>query len=420
MRVIAVFLVGAALGLVAGAWREPAVEALRKAGEGWLFEEPTRSLPLGTQGRRRLADAPPARARLEQLAALGYVDGTPDPRHDRQGVLEHDPERAWQGLNFYNSRWEEGARLVDMEGRTLHEWRTPGTGPWQHATLLPDGSVVVLVKDRMLFRADADSRLLWKVPGRFHHDLDVHEGRIHALARTVERVPRIHPDLDVLVDRVVTVSMDGRVLDDQSILHPLLDSDYAFLLPTVAASEMEPGTRGVEHIDILHTNHVEVFDGSLEGRHPLYGDGNLLVSMRNLHAVAVIDPESDRVAWIWGPGNVTFQHHPTLLEDGDVLLFDNGTERSRILQIDPVKGSLAWSYGPRDDFFSATRGSNQRLPNGNTLITESDTGYVFEVTPEGERVWRFANPDVRRGRRQAIWRMTRVSAEGLDFLADDS
>jgi hypothetical protein len=37
-------------------------------------------------------------------------------------------------------------------------------------------------------------------------------------------------------------------------------------------------------------------------------------------------------------------------------------------------------------------GSAQRLPNGNTLITESAFGRVFEVTKEGEIVWDYVNP----------------------------
>jgi hypothetical protein len=32
------------------------------------------------------------------------------------------------------------------------------------------------------------------------------------------------------------------------------------------------------------------------------------------------------------------------------------------------------------------------LPNGNTLITESDNGRAFEVTREGEIVWEFLSP----------------------------
>ena len=44
-------------------------------------------------------------------------------------------------------------------------------------------------------------------------------------------------------------------------------------------------------------------------------------------------------------------------------------------------------------FYSRTLGSNQRLPNGNTLITESENGRAFEVTIEGNIVWEYLNPN---------------------------
>ena len=34
----------------------------------------------------------------------------------------------------------------------------------------------------------------------------------------------------------------------------------------------------------------------------------------------------------------------------------------------------------------------QRLPNGNTLITEGDMGRVFELTPKYEMVWEYMTP----------------------------
>ena len=43
-------------------------------------------------------------------------------------------------------------------------------------------------------------------------------------------------------------------------------------------------------------------------------------------------------------------------------------------------------------FFSGTMGAAHRMPNGNTLIIESDNGRVFEVTAEHETVWEFHNP----------------------------
>ena len=34
----------------------------------------------------------------------------------------------------------------------------------------------------------------------------------------------------------------------------------------------------------------------------------------------------------------------------------------------------------------------QRLPNGNTLITEGADGRIFEVTPQHELVWEYVSP----------------------------
>ena len=59
----------------------------------------------------------------------------------------------------------------------------------------------------------------------------------------------------------------------------------------------------------------------------------------------------------------------------------------------------------------------QRLANGNTLITESERGRVFEVTADKEIVWRFVNPDIKdNGVRVPIWRMTRFTRQELPFI----
>jgi hypothetical protein len=53
-----------------------------------------------------------------------------------------------------------------------------------------------------------------------------------------------------------------------------------------------------------------------------------------------------------------------------------------------------WSYSApnKKDFNSWFISGAQRLPNGSTLINSGATGVVFEVTPENETVWKFANP----------------------------
>ncbi|MDP8236578.1 MAG: hypothetical protein P9M08_09355, partial [Candidatus Erginobacter occultus] len=85
---------------------------------------------------------------------------------------------------------------------------------------------------------------------------------------------------------------------------------------------------------------------------------------------------------------------------------------SRVIELDPAAGEIVWEYAasPPEKFFTATRGGAQRLDGGNTLITESNSGYVFEVTSEGEKVWEFYSPEIDgdSGSRAAIYRMTRL------------
>jgi outer membrane protein assembly factor BamB len=104
------------------------------------------------------------------------------------------------------------------------------------------------------------------------------------------------------------------------------------------------------------------------------------------------------------------------LKNNNILIFDNGSaaERahSRVIEVDPVTKKIVWEYksDPPAKFFARVMGAAQRLPNGNTLITASDSGYVFEVTRAGETVWEFYNPELDRKKktRAAIYRFIRI------------
>lgn len=350
--------------------------------------------------------ARPANAVQATLHALPYVGGTADPHADLSGVFHHEPDRAFPGWNLFAPIGRPQAFLVGMDGEVAHRW-SARSGAWQHVEPLADGGLLVLVEDTRLFRLDSRSRMLWDKRRHFHHDLWVDDAeRIHVLERTTEHRPQIHPVADTVVDWVTTLSADGEVLDRLSLLDLVLDSPYRFILPELRDRPAGPVPRP---LDVLHANHVEVFDGRLAERSPLYAKGNLLVSLRTPSAILIADPDAGRILWLWGPANLVYQHHPSLLDDGHVLVFDNGLQVSRVVEVDPLDNRVVWEYRA-PDLFSATRGSAQRLPNGNTLITESNTGYVYEVTPEGERVWSFANPIFTGdGKRMAVWRMVRLA-----------
>jgi len=336
--------------------------------------------------------------------SLPYVSGTMDPRSERSGVYLHREDRAFQGWNLFTPLLRSQAFLLGMDQEVVHRWRAD-SGEWQHVELLPGGDLLVMIRHGGMMRLDPESKVQWRHHSGYHHDFSVAgDGRIYALNRRNEVRPEFHPSSETVVDLVTILSPEGEPLGEISILDLLQESPYAFLLPRLGHRDFQL-TEPL--FDVLHTNHVEVFDGRLAHLSPIYRAGNLLLSLRTISTVLILDPQAEEIVWAWGPGNLTFQHHPTLLDDGHLLIFDNGIDRSEVVEVDPLTYEVVWRYNA-DDFFSRERGSAQRLPNGNTLITESDTGYVFEVTPAGDRVWAFANPVFTEdGKRMAIWRMTR-------------
>jgi hypothetical protein len=345
------------------------------------------------------------------------------------GVVAYDTERAFPGLNLYTPRDAPSADLLQMDGTSAHRWAAPASdrqGPWQHVELTEDLDLLVIEKDRRLVRYDWDSNLLWTVAGRFHHDLDVAPtGEIYALSRTEEIVELAGRRLPVLTDHVLIVSGGGEVRSRISLLDYFASELSTSRLGEIEAWAAEDGV--ISRIeaakkeiiikfgtpgDLFHTNSIEILDRAIPG----FGErGDLLVSMRTLDMIAVIDPNRARVRWSWGPGEVELQHHPTLLSNGNVLVFDNGTLRgySRVIELDPLSREIVWEYKDPDFFLSPTRGSNQRLPNGNTLIVESDAGRAFEVDTNGGTVWEYFTPVLskqkKKGRkRSTIYRMERL------------
>ncbi len=176
----------------------------------------------------------------------------------------------------------------------------------------------------------------------------------------------------------------------------------------------------MSYLDLVHANSVEFLRRpDLAAEHPLYALGNLLISTRHQDRVLVMNWESGELVWSWGEGELLGPHDATVLDGGNLLIFDNGLGRgwSRVLELDPRRGEVVWQYQAPEptDFYTASRGSSQRLPNGNTLIAESDRGRAFEVTPEGEVVWSWINPDRdERGRVTTVVRMKRLPLEYVE------
>jgi hypothetical protein len=364
---------------------------------------PARTAGPGADGAAGTAEA--AAKAPEALLAVPYLQGYRPAGAGAETVAVHRPGDLWPGLNFYTSGHDSEAVLLDMAGRVLHRWgyalrdlrpelyADPATRGqirkleyFRRARLLPTGEVLAIFEGMGLVKLDPESNLLWAYRGGAHHDLDVaDDGRVFVLDREGKEIPRLRRKEAVLEDFVTVLSPDGEVLRKISILEAFERSLYAPLL-----ERMPPRP------DILHTNTLEILDGRLAARSSAFRRGNLLLSVLELDTVAVLDPEAGEIVWaLTGPWRK--QHQPTVVGGGSLLVFDNlgaGPDRTRVLELDPFSQEVLWRYGGdrATDLFSKTLGSCQRLPNGNTLITESENGRALEVTPAGEVVWEFRSP----------------------------
>ncbi|MFH1037869.1 MAG: arylsulfotransferase family protein [PVC group bacterium] len=361
-----------------------------------------------------------------QIGTLPYLHGyKPSPL--KTGVILYDRSRAYQGLNLYVSGGKPPVILTDMEGNVLHHWENRLPAPdlkdaiFRHGRLFANGDLLVILEDRGLLKMDKDSNTVWFLPGRYHHDFSIAEdGDIYVLKRREAEIDLGWMDLKgpFTEDYVVIISPEGVEKKSISLLECFLHSDYSPVLLNIRLEEHQG--------DNFHTNTLELIPGSAGERFLPFQKGHALISLRNLHTIAVVDLPGEKVTWALS-GMWAHQHHPTLLPNGNILLFDNlglkGT--SQVLEFDPSTQKVAWAYRGNTDngFRTEDMGFQQRLPNGNTLITESRDGRVFEVTPDNVIVWEFINPQRAAADDSliaAVYEMERLHPDELAFLGENN
>jgi hypothetical protein len=347
-------------------------------------------------------------------------------RTDKLGVSINDAERANPGVTLYTSGHEAAAYLISMDGEVLHKWHRPFSEVWDEsaavkrpqpdthvymrkALLVGNGDLLVIYEGAGdtpygygLVKLDKDSNVIWSYLQPAHHDFDIApDGRIFLLTHEIidAHLPQVdHLASPRLDDFMVILSPDGEELQKLPLLDAVEQSDYRQLLWEISSYALA---------DPLHTNSVHVITEEEAGRFAFGSAGQLLVSFREPSAIGVIDMDQGKLVWA-AKGYWTGQHDPHILENGNILMFDNRGNfrkpegRSRVIEFNPTTMELVWQYTGTVDspLESDIRSYSQRLANGNTLITESNGGRILEVSPDREIVWEYTNP-VRGGPDQA-------------------
>lgn len=322
-------------------------------------------------------------------------------RRNVHGVVHYEPGRCHDGYTLFAPMYGNSVWLIDMVGRVVQRWEMEHI-PGNYGKLLANGNLMYAGKvipsplpdfggnGGQLAEFDWDGNKLWEYldPYHSHCFAPLDGGNVliaqwravpDDIARNVQGgQPGTEREGVMWGEAIQEIDRDTKQVVWEWLTFEHLDPEIDILCPLC------PRDRWT-NINALH----------------VLPDGNILVSMRCTNTIMIVDRASGDIVWRWGPGQISHQHNPTLLDNGNILLFDNGAHRtyttidySRVIEVDPKTGDIAWEYkeDPVVDLNSFICSGAQRLANGNTLICECTKGRIFEVTRAGDLVWEYHVP----------------------------
>lgn len=321
------------------------------------------------------------------------------------GLMGYNAGKAGAGYTLFAPQTGGGAvHLIDMTGEVVHSWKMPYR-PGRHAVLLPNGNMGFAgnlpgTKDHYaawmmwhggaFFEVTPKGDVVWEFQDpTHHHDVQwLPNGNL--LYGCIEPMP---------------AEFAKRIVGGSPAHDPADGTFYGDVIKEVnRKGELVWQWKAIDHLspdefpvhDTFDRYHWPMING-------VYAASNniVLLSLRTTSGIIGVDRTTGDVVLRIKHPIVAQQHTPVELDNGNILIFDNGNWRfgqtspsSRVIEVDPKTGAVIWQYYDemRSAFFSPYMGAAQRLPNGNTHITESATGRLFDVTPEGEVVWEYVIP----------------------------
>ena len=269
----------------------------------------------------------------------------------------------------------------------------------------------------------------------------------------------------LLDDTIIEVTWDGKIVWEWICSDHFEEMGFSEEAKNTMSRNPNVVRVGKRLGDWMHTNSMSTLgpnkwhDAGDERFHP----DNIIWDGRQTNIMAITDKRTGRIVWQVGPDflatpalrrlrQIIGQHHAHMIPrglpgEGHILVFDNGgwagygapnpgsytglnnalRDFSRVLELDPITLEVVWRYTPTEagfvrpadsyKFYSGFISSAQRLPNGNTLITEGADGRIFEVTSEHEIVWEYISPYYGKGRNHnMVYRAYRLPYDWIPQL----
>lgn len=368
-----------------------------------------------------------------KLLKGGYLAGTKRPAPEKKG-------RVW------DDEFSTDLVVVDWDGKVVrnipkagmhHDYQFEGNGPGYHAPGTP---------------------------------VDKFDGKILILSHKFVKNDKIS-DKELYDDYIVEVDKNGKIIwewlasdhfDEMNFDEEAKKTMRKY--PTYSMTRT-PGKKGGDWIHVnsasyLGENHW--WDEDKE-KYKMFRPGNVIISNRQTNTSCIIDKETGKIVWQIGPHyykdtiwefngkkykkaykrlkQIIGQHHTHMIPKGlpgagNIMIYDNGgyggygprnpgahlgwsdarRDYSRVVEIDPRTLKIRWQHSAKElkmrnkyQFYSDYVSSAQRLPNGNTLITNGAIGQLQEVTKDHEIVWEYISPYyAKNGNYNLVYRAYRV------------
>ena len=303
------------------------------------------------------------------------------------------------------------ARVVSSEGAIVWEW-APENGRVFDVESLANGDILAsvgvaetdcpapyderdpCVHNRVVQLDYPDQRIVWEYDwyDAFPNHHEVHDA---------DRLPSGETAIvDMGNNRAFTVTDAGEI-SWQWNASEHIGEGTPFFEQYVPEDQRSAFTQAGPEADWTHMNDIDRL-----------ANGNFQLSIRNFDVLLEVDPRTDAIVDVVGrPASrqIIYQQHNPMRLGETVLVADS--ENDRVVELDVETDELVWEYDgtgsgqrlqwPRDV---------DRLPNGNTLITDSRNFRVLEIDANGTVVWEYSM----RAERGIVYEADRIGAAEED------
>ncbi len=249
-----------------------------------------------------------AMPKLDGYLLLSRYDGTL-----QRPVVELTSMADWQ----VKHRWviESDQLLGDFTHVSHHAEFTNWDSRYYraiHPYLTPAGDLIFKDHTSPLLSVNACGARNWIIRGKlFHHSTEPDGDGNLWVPSVVEptTIPKVDPGF--FEDEITQVSPTGQVLFTRSVPQMMLDHGLDYLL----------FTNGRYSFDPTHLNDIEpvLADG------PFWRKGDLFLSLRNISAIVLYRPSTDKIIWM-KEGPWVAQHDVDILDDHTIAVYDNRAE----------------------------------------------------------------------------------------------